>query len=333
MILTIQIQNYIVDIYDPLRFSQHKYESCLIEVRRKIHKKCFNDGWIKEIKDVSDMSFIYANPSHSDGLCNLRCNISVEFDYMKPSSIILATVEKIENNLVHLANDRAIVTVPLSFMQDGISNEKNQINMSVFKVNETIPIVIKSRYMQTAAPKARINGLLYIPVPNSIRFNITGKVNFNELWHLITIADKLIAEMEKLEKSKNENIDFIKSVLYPYSTNKMNDLDKMSMVSIVNIAKGVDDVKNCRYVKHSYIPWGVTPYIMKERLNAETNVYEDTHPPNLLAEINTTAQIFTTKLLTDFIYNSELFIEMCNTYNIDTIKSQQNLWKLMNLSK
>jgi hypothetical protein len=317
MIIKVELINLSLDVEDAISFAQNKKEYCLIYANKQLKGKCIENGWVHSVLEVSNISDIYINLFNKK-INNITYNALVEIDYVNEGSIILATVESIDSKFINLVNDRASITVPVTYTQDGLTTE---IDMNIFKINQILPIAIKDRTAPYKKTKVKCDGQLYIPLPSSIRFILKGEVNYSEFVPYIKIAENL---QEKIKGIKN---DFIEKILYPYNKDKTGDLDQMSMVSIINIANGSEDYKKCKYIKDARINWGVTPYLMKETLGT------DSHPPSLISTKTVPAQQFIKVLLTNYIYNAELFIDMHFTYKDDVIKQNENLWKLLNAVK
>jgi hypothetical protein len=172
--------------------------------------------------------------------------------------------------------------------------------------------------MNIAAPKSIIDGQVFIPYPVSYVFVLTGELSSSiDINRMIVYAEKLQNELKNIEKDKT--YEFVKNFIYPYKTDRSQEIDKTKKQTIINIASGA--VKATRIIKDARINWAIDPCVVVDDSNDL--------PPDFTGEIITfPLQKIVIKLLTNQINSAEIMLAMIKTYKDDMIKSHTALWNL-----
>lgn len=237
-------------------FTRDINQKLLSLIEKKYQNKCYLSSYILKINKIINRSLLEFNQND----LNCSFNISIQFEaeclvFNKNEVILNMKIQEIVNNNLILKN-----TIPFiknesdtntGNSNDNNSNEiiisliKNNPDLSIFKKDDIIPIIVGKVKYSLGSDKITINAYPFIPIiSNIIYYQITplNDQQFELLQETILPYIKYEEQIKNdLLKTKNNNWNYFKNLIYPYANVKTTD--KSSTHTMINLMEVVNNSK------------------------------------------------------------------------------------------
>lgn len=321
-----------LDIDDAVAFCENKKNNTLLLLTRIYGGKCEDGVYIVKILEeglyIGEVEInIRDNERH--GVVNVKFTASVR-DIITNCSILARVSKETKSNFVFAENEYIKVAIPITYNESignidmsmfiGKTVQDNQVGKYGNLTEYIIPVKIQAKIAAIKSNKMTAKGLLYLPFAESRRYELIGEISSNKLDHYFQRIDEIKTILEKLAKDNAKNYKFFDELLYPFAKDRNNEIDRLSIQSIVNIANGTVSFVGKSIIIDPRIRLHIVPHVL---LIGEDEK-DDWNAKKMTVDVHQLIEV----CMGDYIYLAELFIDMIGTYNDDLIVKHKALWTL-----
>lgn len=191
-------------------------------VKQKYNGRCFLGVYIVDINRILNRSLIESNQSSLNGSFNIFIQFEGKCIIFSPNEIIFnMEVKDTINNIISCTSDHISAIIKL-----------NKIDYDL-KKGQIIPIIVGKFKCITGSDTIQINSYPFIPIVNNKKvFYKIGELSEDVLNKLNDFINDYINVEEEIKKSilnnANNKWEHFKELLYPFKTNKSDEIVKNS---------------------------------------------------------------------------------------------------------
>lgn len=312
-----------VDVDHPTEFCENKDANLMLLLKHNYVGRCINNAYVISIDRIivaSNVTILKSSGGET-GSMSVRFVATVA-RYQKGGIVSGCKVDETVGNNIKLSHPHIVVVADATYKHTKLG----LISMSMFSQGLMIPMSINVITSMPNDPKLIARGTLYIPAACSYRLIPDGDIDSSQIESLIDAAAKAEADVKAL--ASHPRYTFFKDILYPFTKDREQEIDRTRQHSVVNVARNMTDIKNKRIVFDARTHWSMTPYITVEPADVDTN------PPNLGGAYPMTAHQIMVQLLSDYVSHAHLFIDMVKRYETEEVfRAHAPLWNIMNQAK
>ncbi len=225
-----KVFDIILNITDITHIFVKKIDDKLIELlSEKYLNKCFMSSYILKINKIINRSLLEANQNDLECSFNISIQFEAECLIFNQNEIILdMEIQEIVNNNIITKKDNILALI------------KNNQDLTNFKKGDKIPITVGKVKYSVGSDKISINSYPFIPITTNIKYYKLSKLDDSELDLLNEEILNIIQLEENIKstilKTKNNNWNYFKELIYPYKKNieLKNIKNTIDLLELVN---------------------------------------------------------------------------------------------------
>lgn len=203
-------------------FTSDLNNKILLLIEQKYKYRCYLSSYILNINKIINRSLLECNQND----LNCSFNLAVQFEadclvFIKNEVILNMKIHEIINNNIILKNDTSeLYESKYNLNEIIIALIKNNSDMSIFKKNDSIPIIVGKVKYSLGSDKITINAYPFIPI---IIPQLHYQIKELNTTQFDLLNDSILKYIEIEENKKNTILqkkyntwNYFKNLLYPY---------------------------------------------------------------------------------------------------------------------